>query len=86
MTGVTKVSRSFLNDFAFCANYYKWNESDIDEMKAEVRKGKGMREYLETLAEAHRDGYEQTRENRFIRLHVWLAGNSPNHKAEDGRK
>lgn len=67
-----KVSKSFLRDFAFVANYYEWNDSDIEEIKQCVRENKGMKEYIEKLAFAHRNGYKQCRENNYIRLHQWL--------------
>lgn len=73
MTGVTKVSKAFLQMFAELANRYEWREQEIEEMKAEVRRGKGMREYLEILAQAHRDGYEQTKDNHFMRLSEWIS-------------
>ena len=68
--GQTKVSKLFLRDFAELANRYHWSADDIEEMKQFVRDG--GRAYLETLAKAHRDGYEQTEENNFIRLDRWL--------------
>ncbi len=40
-------------------------------MKACVRENNGMREYLEELAQAYRDGYRQTPENNFMRLESW---------------
>lgn len=67
-----KVSRSFLRDFGYLANYYSWNESDIEEIKQVVRENTGYREYLEMLANAHRNGYEQTEKNNYIRLDAWL--------------
>lgn len=71
MTGVTKVSKAFLRDFAQLANFYEWNAEVIEEMKQAVRDSSEMREYLEALADAHRRGYRQTKENGFIRLHHW---------------
>ena len=69
-----KVSREFLKDFAEIANRYGWNADDIEEVKAHMREHfEPMRRYWSTLAAAHRAGYEQTRENDYIRLQAWCA-------------
>lgn len=71
-----KVSRQFLRDFAEIANRYGWTADDIEEVKTEVRAaGAPIVKYLQTLAAAHRAGYEQTRENGYIRLHSWCVAN-----------
>ena len=73
-----KVSRQFLQDFAYLANWYGWTAADIDDVKEATRLDpEGMREYWTTLAAAHRAGYKQTRENGYIRLHTWCALASP---------
>jgi hypothetical protein len=69
-----QVSKSFLQDFAYLANRYGWTAADIEEMKAAVRANEEAgRRYVTTLAAAHRAGYEQTRQNGYIRLHAWCA-------------
>lgn len=68
-----KVSKQFLKDFAFLANYYQWTPADIADVKDYTRDNPDMLRYWSTLAAAHRDGYEQTRENNFIRLRNWCA-------------
>lgn len=66
------VSHRFLKDFAYLANKYGWTAADIEEIKAETREqGEPMVRYWQTLAAAHRAGYEQTPENGYIRLHAW---------------
>ena len=66
------VSRAFLKDFAYLANRYEWNAEDIEEVKAHMRANfEAMRNYWSALAAAHRSGYEQTKENGFMRLQVW---------------
>ena len=67
-----KVSRQFLQDFAYVANRYDWNVADIEEVKVDVRAaGAPMVDYISTLAAALRVGYEQTPENGYMRLHTW---------------
>lgn len=73
MTGVTKVSKAFLRDFAQLANFFEWEADVIEEMKQAVRDSSEMREYIEELAAAHRMGYKQKKENGYIRLHAWKA-------------
>jgi hypothetical protein len=68
------VSKSFLRDFAYLANRYGWMPSDIVEMKTAIRANEDSgRRYITTLAAAHRAGYKQTAENRFMRLDIWCA-------------
>lgn len=66
-----RVSRDFLKDFAYCANFYGWNDADIEEVKQAVRENTGYRDYLTQLANAHRAGYRQTPENNYMRLDQW---------------
>ena len=67
-----KVSRQFLRDFAYLANRYGWHAADIEDVKAHMREHvEPMRQYWSRLAAAHRAGYEQTKENGFIRLQAW---------------
>lgn len=69
-----QVSKSFLQDFAYLANRYRWNASDIEEMKAAVQADEAAgRRYITTLAAAHRAGYEQTSSNGYMRLDAWCA-------------
>jgi hypothetical protein len=69
-----QVSKSFLRDFAYLANRYEWTAADIEEMKAAVHSNEDAgRQYITTLAAAHRAGYEQTRDNGYMRLHAWCA-------------
>jgi hypothetical protein len=69
-----QVSKTFLKDFAYIANRYGWTAADIEEMKAAVRTNEDAgRRYVTTLAAAHRAGYEQTKDNGYIRLHAWCA-------------
>lgn len=66
------VSKQFLKDFAYLANRYGWNASDIEDVKAQTRGNpEEMRRYWTTLAAAHRAGYQQDSENDFMRLGVW---------------
>jgi hypothetical protein len=65
------VSRQFLKDFAYLANRYGWTPADIEDVKADTRANPGLVAYWTTLANAHRAGYEQTRENGYQRLHAW---------------
>ena len=76
-----KVSRDFLKDFAYIANLYGWNAADIEDAKAQTRASpKLMREYWTGLAAAHRNGYEQTPDNGYMRLAQWQAKNSTEEK------
>jgi hypothetical protein len=69
-----QVSKQFLKDFAYLANRYGWTSADIEEVKTVTRMNpEPMRRYWSTLATAHRTGYEQTKENGFIRLQAWCA-------------
>ena len=68
-----KVSKQFLRDFAYIANLYGWNAKDVEDAKAQTRANPvEMRRYWTQLAAAHRAGYEQIRENNYIRLDQWL--------------
>lgn len=69
------VSKAFLRDFAYLANRYGWTPADIESVKADTRANPGLVQYWTTLAAAHRAGYEQTKENGFIRLQAWCAVN-----------
>lgn len=75
-TNTIKVSKAWLRDFAFCANYYKWTTEEIEEVKQAVREGSGYKEYIARLASAHRNGYSQTWANNFIRLVDWEQNNN----------
>jgi hypothetical protein len=66
-----KVSKQFLRDFAYIANLYGWNADDVEDAKAQTRASPELRDYWTALASAHRDGYEQTRENGYMRLGQW---------------
>lgn len=67
-----KVSKQFLRDFAYLANLYGWAPADIEEVKEQTHANpEAMKRYWTNLAIAHRAGYEQTRENGFIRLDEW---------------
>jgi hypothetical protein len=67
------VSRQFLNDFAYIADYYAWAPADVEQAKADTRASPDLVHYWTILANAHRAGYRQTPENRFIRLQEWFA-------------
>lgn len=74
MTGTTlKVSRAFLTDFAYIASRYDWSEDDIEECKQATRENPDLKTYWSTLAYSHRNGYEQTKQNGYMRLETWLA-------------
>jgi len=66
------VSRKFLLDFAYIANFYGWTNSDIEEVKKETRESPELVKYWSELADAHRHGYRQTKENNYMRLAEWL--------------
>ena len=67
-----RVTRAFLADFEYLASRYGWTPTDIEEVKAHTREHFDlMSRYWSTLAAAHRAGYEQTRENGYIRLSAW---------------
>lgn len=69
-----RVSKKFLNDFAYLANYYGWSLDEIEEMKQCTREDpEQMVRYWTTLAAAHRAGYEQNEENGYMRLGLWCA-------------
>lgn len=67
-----KVSKQFLRDFAYIANLYSWNADDVEDAKVQTRAHPEMRLYWIQLAAAHRAGYQQTRENNYMRLGQWL--------------
>jgi hypothetical protein len=68
-----KVSKQFLRDFAYIANLYGWNAEDVEDAKAQTRANPDeMRRYWTQLAAAHRAGYQQTRDNNYVRLEQWL--------------
>jgi hypothetical protein len=67
-----QVSKQFLRDFAYLANFYGWTPADIEEGKAETRADPAtMRRYWTNLARAHRAGYRQTSANGYMRLAEW---------------
>jgi hypothetical protein len=76
-----KVSRQFIQDFAYIANFYGWTPADIEDVKAQTRVSAELRGYWTELARAHRAGYRQTENNGHIRLAAWRA-----HHAEPGRR
>jgi hypothetical protein len=82
------VSKAFLKDFAYLANRYGWMPADIEDIKAHTRADpEPMTRYWTNLAAAHRAGYEQTRENNYIRLQAWCAENGyPDPFAADDRR
>ena len=68
-----KVSKQFLRDFAYIANLYGWNTEDVEDAKAQTRTNPSeLVPYWTRLAAAHRAGYQQNRENNYIRLEQWL--------------
>lgn len=67
----TKVSRSFLRDFAYIANLYEWSDSTVEEVKEQTRGSPELMAYWCDLAAAHRDGYRQTEANNWQRLDAW---------------
>lgn len=68
-----KVSRQFIQDFAYIANFYGWTPADIEDVKAQTRESTELRDYWTKLAGAHRAGYRQTVNNGHIRLVAWRA-------------
>lgn len=65
------VSRQFLKDFAYIANYYGWTDKEVEEVKEATRQSPELRYYWQELARAHRQGYHQTKENNYMRLAEW---------------
>jgi hypothetical protein len=65
------VSKSFLRQFAYLANRYQWTPAEIEEIKAATRENPSLVRYWRNLAIAHQAGYEQSKENGFIRLADW---------------
>ena len=67
-----KVSKQFLRDFAYIANLYGWTADDVEDAKAQTRSNpREMVPYWTRLATAHRAGYQQNRDNNYMRLGQW---------------
>jgi len=66
-----KVSKAFMRDFAYIANYYEWDDKTVEEVKQETRDSPALVAYWRNLAAAHRAGYAQNRDNNWIRLEHW---------------
>lgn len=66
-----RVSKQFLRDFAYLANRYGWTPAEIEDVKQATRENPELVRYWRNLAVAHRAGYEQTKENGFVRLREW---------------
>lgn len=67
-----KVSKQFIQDFAYIANLYAWTAADIEDVKAQTRASPAeMGSYWTRLAAAHRAGYQQNGANNFMRLEHW---------------
>lgn len=68
-----KVSKRFIQDFAYIANWYGWSAEDVEDAKAQTRANPDeMVPYWARLAAAHRAGYQQTADNNYMRLGQWL--------------
>lgn len=67
-----KVSKQFLRDFAYLANFYGWSPTDIEDIKTQTRASVELRDYWTRLAVAHRAGYQQTKTNGYERLQPWM--------------
>lgn len=68
-----KVSKRFIQDFAYVANWYDWSAKDVEEAKSQTRANPGeMVLYWTQLAAAHRAGYQQTADNNYMRLGQWM--------------
>lgn len=65
------VNRQFLRDFAELANLYGWEGQVLEEVKQQTRESAELRAYWAQLARAHRQGYEQRRDNNWIRVEHW---------------
>jgi len=66
-------SENFIDDIDYLADYYSWTDDDLaDVMEQIVANPDEMGRYWIHLAAAHRAGYQQTRENNFMRLGQWL--------------
>jgi hypothetical protein len=65
------VSKKFLRDFAFLANYYGWTPTEVEDVRGVTRGNPELMLYWSTLANALRAGYQQTPENGYIRLDAW---------------
>lgn len=66
-----KVSKAFLQQFAYLANLYGWTPAEIEEIKQATRENPGLVRYWRNLAIAHQAGYEQTEKNGYLRLADW---------------
>lgn len=67
-----KVSKQFIQDFAYIANLYAWTAADIEDVKAQTRANPDeLGRYWTRLAAAHRAGYQQNGANNFMRLEQW---------------
>lgn len=51
-----QVSRAFLKDFAYLANFYGWDAARIEEVKAEIRADPRRVAYWSRQAAQHRNG------------------------------
>lgn len=81
-----KVSKRFIQDFAYLANLYAWNAADIEDVKAQTRASPDeLGWYWTRLAAAHRAGYKQTGANNFMRLEHWAQNDSGGVHAEGQR-
>jgi hypothetical protein len=67
----TKVSRSFMRDFAYCANFYEWDAATVEDVKEQTRGNPELMRYWQELATAHRAGYRQDATNNWQRLGHW---------------
>lgn len=66
-----KVSKTFIKDFAYLANYYGWEGAELEDVKQQTRDSPELKRYWQRLAAAHRAGYEQTKQNNYERLAQW---------------
>lgn len=66
-----KVSKAFLQDFAYIANLYEWDDRTVEEVKEQTRGSPELMRYWQELAAAHRAGYVQNRGNNWMRLGQW---------------
>lgn len=73
------VRKEFVRDFNFLTELYGWTPEDVEEYRTLIRGSPQTMDYLATLAMAHRLGYQQTPDNNFVRLNVWLSqqGHAP---------
>jgi glutathione S-transferase len=54
---------------------YGWNDADVAEIRAAAKDDPTWWDWWLILAQAHRNGYEQTKSNNFQRLHAWQMAN-----------